>query len=98
MRMFGASKREHGETVREWRQVLLEFVRWPACRNEMDFVEIEAAVSGAGHGEVAIVYGIEGAAKQRDTTREMLCGGAMRLRCSQCVSQEVPVANFLTNS
>jgi hypothetical protein len=44
------------------------------------------------------VNGIEGSAKQRDTARMMLCGGAMRLRCRQCVSQEVPVTNFLTNS
>jgi hypothetical protein len=64
----------------------------------MNFVEIEAPVGGASDGEVAIVNRVEGAAEQRDTTRMMLCGGAMRLRCRQCASQEESVLNFLTNS
>jgi hypothetical protein len=64
----------------------------------MDFVEIKAPVRCAGHGEVAIVNGIEGAAKQRDATRVMLCGGAMRLRCGQCASREESAVDFLTNS
>jgi len=37
----------------------------------------------AGHGEVAVVNGIEGAAEQRDTTRMMFCSRAMRLRGGQ---------------
>ena len=78
--------------------MLFEFVRRPACGYEMDFVEIEATVGSAGDGKVAIVNWIEGAAEQRDTARMMLCGGAMRLRCRQCASQEVTVVNFLTNS
>jgi hypothetical protein len=72
-------------------------VRRATCRDEMDFIEIEAAVGGAGHGEVAIVNGVERAAEQRDTTRVMLCGSAMRLRGGQCASQEEPMVNFLTN-
>ena len=97
MRMFGASERGHGKTVREWSQVLFELVRRAACRNEMNFVEIEAPVGGASDGEVAIVNRVEGAAEQRDTTRVMLCGGAMRLRGGQCASREVTMVNFLTN-
>ncbi len=63
----------------------------------MNFVEIETPVGGASHGEVAIVNRVEGTAEQRDTTRVMLCGGAMRLRGGQCASREVTVVNFLTN-
>ena len=96
--MLGTRQRGHGETVREGSEVLLEFVRRAACGDEMDFVEIEAAVGGAGHGEVAVVNGIEGAAEQRDTTRVMFCGGAMRLRSGQCASEEEDEINFLTNS
>lgn len=98
MRVFGASEREQGEAMREWGQVLFEFVGRAACGNEMDFVEIEAAVGGASDGEVAIVNRIEGAAEQRDATRVMLCGDAMRLRCGQCASEEEAKVNFLTNS
>jgi hypothetical protein len=49
--------------MREWGQVLFEFVGRAACGNEMDFVEIEAAVGGASDGEVAIVNRIEGPAE-----------------------------------
>src|SRR4029077_21249541 len=35
VRMFGAGEREHGETVREWGQMLLELVRRTACGDEM---------------------------------------------------------------
>jgi hypothetical protein len=98
MRMLGARERGHGETVRERSEVLLELVRRPASGNEMNFVEIEAAVGSARYGEVAIVNRVKGAAEQRDTTRVMLCGSAMRLRGGQCASQKEPVVNFLTNS
>src|SRR5271157_3274155 len=47
MRMFSASKREHGKAVRERSEMLLELVRRSACRNEMNFVEIETTVGGA---------------------------------------------------
>ena len=98
MRMLGAGERGHRETVRERSEVLLEFVRRPASGNEMDFVEVEAAVGSAGHGEVAIVNRVEGAAEERDTTRVVLCGGAMRLRSGQYASEEEDEVNFLTNS
>jgi hypothetical protein len=52
----------------------------------MDFVEIEAAVGGAGHGEMAVMDRVEGAAEQCDTTWVVLCGGAVRLRCGQRAS------------
>jgi hypothetical protein len=35
--------------VRKWRKVLLEFVRWTTGGDEVDFVEIEAAIGGAGN-------------------------------------------------
>jgi hypothetical protein len=63
----------------------------------MHFVEIEAAVGGASHGEVAIVNRVKGTAEERDAARVMLCGGAMRLRGGQCASQGVTVFNVLTN-
>jgi hypothetical protein len=36
---------------------------------------------------MAIMNGIEGAAKKRDTARMMFGGGAVRLRGGQCFSQ-----------
>jgi hypothetical protein len=78
-------------------EVLFEFVGRPACWDEMNFVEIETAVGGTGYGEMAIVNRVERAAEQRDATRVMLCGGAMRLGGGQCASREVTVVNFLTN-
>ena len=77
--------------------MLLELVRRTACRDEMNFVEVETAIRGARNGEVAIVDGVEGAAEQCDTTRVVFCGGALRLRGGQYASQEVTVVNFLTN-
>ena len=49
----------------------------------MNFVEIEAAIGGTRHGEMAVVNRIEGAAEKRDATRMMFCGGAVRLRGGQ---------------
>ena len=48
--VLGTGERDHGEPVREGREVLLELVRRPAGGDEMDFVEIEAAVGSAGDG------------------------------------------------
>jgi hypothetical protein len=96
MRMLGAGEGSHGKTMREWGQVLFEFVRRAAGGDEMDFVKIEAAVGGTSDGEVAVVNWVEGASEQRDTTRVMLGGSAMRLRSGQCAPQEMMV-NFLTN-
>jgi hypothetical protein len=50
MRVLGARKRDHGESVREGREVLFELVRRPARGDEMDFVEVKTAVSSAGDG------------------------------------------------
>jgi hypothetical protein len=62
----------------------------------MDLVEIEAAVGGTGHGKVAAVNRVEGAAKKRDTARRMLGGCAVRLRYRQCASQETILPDVLT--
>ena len=88
MRMLGTGQRDHGKTMRKRSEVLLEFVRRPAGGNEMDFVEIETAVGGSRNRKMAVVYGIERAAKERDTARMMFSGGAVRLRGGQCVSQK----------
>lgn len=98
MRMLGTRERGHREAVRKGSEVLFELVRRAARGDEMNFVEIEASVGGAGHGEVAVVNWVEGTAEQRDTTRVMFCGGAMRLRCGQCASEGEDDVNFLTNS
>ena len=97
MWMLGACERSHRKAVGKGSEVLFELVGRPACWNKVNFVEIEATVSCACYGKVAIVNRIEGAAKQRDATRVMLCGGAMRLGGGQCASREVTVVNFLTN-
>jgi hypothetical protein len=76
--------------------MLLELVRRAACRDEMNLVEIETAVGGAGHGKMAAVNRIKGPAEERNTARMMLSGGAMRLRCRQCASQGLILSNFLT--
>jgi hypothetical protein len=44
------------------------------------------------------VYGIERTAKERDTSRLVFCGGAVRLRGGQCASQELANLDFLMNS
>jgi len=98
VRMLGAGERDHGEAMRKRRKVLLEFVRGTAGRNEMNFVEIEAAIGGASDGEVAIVDGIERAAKERDAARMMSCGGAVGLSGGQCVSEEDACSLFCCGS
>src|SRR5437763_14909036 len=59
MRMLGACQRDHSEAMRQWRKVLRELVRWTACRNEMDLIEIEPALGGARHHKMCAVDGIE---------------------------------------
>jgi hypothetical protein len=46
-------------------------------------VEIEPPICGPSHGQVAVVYGVERSAEQRDAARMMFCGSAMRLRGGQ---------------
>ncbi len=87
MGMLSASERDHRKPVWEGREVLLQFVRGPARRDEVEFVEIEAPVGGAGDGKMAVVDGIERAAENRNTARMMFCGGAVRLRGGQRGSQ-----------
>ena len=77
--MLRASQRNHGVTMRKWREVLLQFVRRTAGRDEMNFVEVETAVGSASDSEMAVVDWVEGAAKKRDTARVMFSGGAVRL-------------------
>jgi hypothetical protein len=89
MRMLGGCERNHGEAVREWGEVLLQFVRWATGGDEMDFVEIKTAVGGASDGEVTVVDRIEGAAEHADAAGVMLGGGAMvGVRGGQCVSMD----------
>ena len=83
MRMLGASERDHRKTVRKRSEVLLQLVRRTASGNEMNFVEIKTPIGGASDGKMAIVDGIEGAAKNRNTARMMPCGSAVRLRYGQ---------------
>jgi len=81
--MLGASKRNHRKTMRKRRKMLLQLVGRAARGDEVEFVEIEAPVSGARDGKMAVVDRIEGTAKNRNTARLMFCGGAVRLRCGQ---------------
>ena len=83
VRMVGAGERNHGKAMRKRCEVLLQLVRRAACGNEMNFIEIEAAVGGAGHGEMAVVDGIERTAKERDAARMVFCGGAVGLGYGQ---------------
>ncbi len=81
--MLGAGERDHGKPVRERREVLLQFVRRTARRDEVNLVKIEAPVGGARGGKMAVVDGVEGTAENRDVARMMFCGGAVRLRGGQ---------------
>lgn len=45
----------------------------------MNLIEIESPVRSPGHSQVAIVDGIKRSAEERDATRMMFCGGAVRL-------------------
>src|SRR5262249_33623459 len=47
--MVGTGERDHRKTVRKRSEVLLQFVRRADRGDEMNFVEIEAAVGGAGY-------------------------------------------------
>ncbi len=64
--MIGAGKRHHGVAIRVGRHAAAMLVRRAARGNEMNFVEMKAALGGARHGQVADVNGIERAAKKRD--------------------------------
>jgi len=92
VRMIAARQRDHSETVRKGSEVLLQFMGRPAGRNEMDFVEIEAAVRSAREAQMTAMNGIERAAEESDATRLMFCGGAMRLGYGQCASPESTVS------
>src|ERR1700674_2131526 len=78
----------------KWRQVLLQLVRGPAGRYEMNFVEIKSPVRGPRHGKMPGVNRIERASKQRDAARMVFCGNALRLRGGQSASQEFMTCIF----
>ena len=86
MRMLGAGQRDHRKAVRKRRQVLLQLVRRTAGRNEMHLIEIEAAVRGARHSQMAGMNRIERAAKKCNAPRMMFCRCAMGLGCGQSAS------------
>ena len=82
-RMIGAGQRHHGVTIRVGGHAAAMLVRRAARGNEMNFVEMKAALGGARDGQVADVDGIECAAEERDPAFAArlhgsagLCGGA----------------------
>ncbi len=81
--MFSASERNHSKAVGKRREVLLQLVRRPARGNEVEFVEIETPVGGAGDGKMAVVDWVKRTAENRDAARMMFCGSAVRLRGGQ---------------
>ena len=69
-------------------------MRRPARGNEVNFIEIEAAIGGTRHAKVSAVDGIERAAEQGDAARMMFRGGAVRLRYGQCASRGISIPIF----
>ena len=52
MWMLRARQRHHRKAVGKRRQLLLQLMRWPTGKNEMNFVEIEAPVRGPRNGQM----------------------------------------------
>src|SRR5260370_23497849 len=77
VRMLRARQCHHGEAMRKWRKVLLQFVRRPACGNEMNLVKIESPVSGPRHRQMPGVNRVDRASKKRDAATMMFCGRAL---------------------
>src|SRR5690348_10873582 len=73
-------------------------MRRTAGRDEMNLVEVEAAVGGAGDGEMAVVDGVERATKKRDAAGMMFSGGAVRLGGGQRGSVEDACSLFSCGS
>jgi hypothetical protein len=65
--------------VGKWRKMLLQLVGRAAGGNEMDLVEVKAAIGGTRDRKMSIVYRIERAAKNGDAARMMFCGGGAAL-------------------
>jgi hypothetical protein len=76
--------------VRKRRQMLLQFVGWPARRNEVNLVEVKSPVCGSRHGQVPCMNGIKRAAKQCDSSWLVFGRRAVRLRCRQSPSRSIP--------
>ena len=74
--------------VRKWREMLLQLVRRTAGGDEMDLIEIEAAVRGARDGKMAVMNGIERAAENGDAPGMLFGGGAVGLSGRQWGSGE----------
>src|ERR1700676_1171769 len=55
VRMFRAGQGNHCKAVRKRREMLFQLVRRTAGRNEMNFVEIKAAVGRARDSQVAVM-------------------------------------------
>jgi len=92
----GAGQRSHGETMRERRGVLLELVRRTAGNDEVNLVEMKAALRGASHRKMAGVNGIERAAVEGDVARAR--GSAMGGGGGQRSSDGVDAASASTGS
>jgi hypothetical protein len=94
--MFGAGQGHHSEPVRKGREVLLELVRRTAGRNEMDFVEIEAAIRSPRDSQMSGMNGIEGAAEKSNTPGMVFGCCAMGLGCGQSASIACRSSDSLT--
>src|ERR1700751_2702337 len=90
MRMLRARQRHHRKPVRKRRQMLLQFVGWPARRNEVNLVEVKWPVCGSRHGQVPCMNEIKRAAKQCNSSWLVFGRRAVRLRCRQSPSRSIP--------
>ena len=68
--------------------MLLQLVRWPARRYEMDLVKIESPVRRSCYRQMPRMDWVERATKQRNSSWMMLCCSAMRLRRRQCAPRK----------
>jgi hypothetical protein len=50
VRMIGAGQRDHRKAMRERSHLVPGLVRWMSAGHEVHFVEMEAALRGAGYG------------------------------------------------
>ena len=66
-RVIGAGERNHGVTVRVGRHASSMLVRRTSCGDELDFVEVKAALGGARNRQVADMDRIKRAAEQRNS-------------------------------
>jgi len=84
MRMLGAGERNHGVAMRKWREVLFHLCGGRLAGTKWISSKLKRRVRGARDGEMSVVNGIEGAAKQSNAAGLMsCCSVALRLRGGQ---------------